>query len=278
MSVWIVTGPSGAGKATALTALESAGVECVDNLPAELFEDFARLPRANHVAAVMDARQGERLASIAAAADVHVLFLDARNDVLVRRLAESTRPHPCAAAGGGAAAVVAERELLQPLRAAADMVIDTSELDPGDLGRRVRAVVAEDGEAPAPLHCTISSFGHKFGPPLEADWVIDARLVRNPFWVDVLRPQTGLDPDVRAYVLADGAAKELMFYVTAAFEWATSQYRERGRRFLHIAIGCTGGRHRSVVLAEELGAALRGKGEVAVEVRHRDVYKPDPRG
>lgn len=277
MIVWIVTGPSGAGKATALAALEAAGVECVDNLPAELFADFASLPRANHVAAVVDARQGERIASITTGGDVHVLFLDARDDVLVRRLAESTRPHPCAAAGAGQAAVLAERELLQPLRAAADLVIDTSELDPVDLGRRVRDVVSDDGDAPARLHCTISSFGHKFGPPLEADWVVDARLVRNPFWVDNLRPQTGLDPDVRAYVLADSAAKELMFYVTATFEWATSRYRERGRRFLHIAVGCTGGRHRSVVLAEELGSALRGKGEVAVEVRHRDVDKPDPR-
>lgn len=277
MSVWIVTGPSGAGKATALAALEAAGVECVDNLPAALFGHFASLPRANHAAAVVDARQGDRLASITPGGDVHVLFLDARNDVLVRRLAESTRPHPCAAAGAGQAAVVAERELLQPLRAAADLVIDTSELDPGELGRRVRGVVSDDGDAPARLDVTISSFGHKFGPPLEADWVIDARLVRNPFWVDDLRPQTGLDPDVRAYVLADSAAKELMFYVTATFEWATPRYRERGRRFLHIAIGCTGGRHRSVVLAEELGSALRGKGEVAVEVHHRDVGKPDPR-
>lgn len=277
MSVWIVTGPSGAGKATVLAALEAAGVDCVDNLPAELFGDFANLPRANHAAAVVDARQGQRLASMTPAGDVHVLFLDARDDVLVRRLAESTRPHPCAAAGSGPAAVVAERGLLQPLRAAADLVIDTSELDPGDLGRRVRRVVADNGEPPARLHCTISSFGHKFGPPLEADWVIDARLVRNPFWVDDLRPQTGLDPDVRAYVLGDSAAKELMFCVTATFDWATSQYRQRGRRFLHIAIGCTGGRHRSVVLAEELGVALRGKGEVAVEVRHRDVDKPDPR-
>lgn len=275
MSVWIVTGPSGAGKAAALAGLESAGVECVDNLPVNLLDGFVRTPREGHAAVVVDARQGERLRQIVDTPGARVLFLEARDDVLVRRAGESTRPHPLAGAGSGAAAVRAERELLEPLRAAADLIVDTSELTPGELQHRVREVVLRDGVAP-PLQCTVSSFGHKFGASAGADWVVDARLVRNPFWVAELRPLTGLDAGVREYVLADPAAEELLGQAARLLRWAAARSTERGRRFLHVAVGCTGGRHRSVVLAEELAARLRREG-VEVTVRHRDVDKPDPR-
>jgi UPF0042 nucleotide-binding protein len=275
--VWVVTGPSGAGKATALAALESAGVECVDNLPATLLDTFVQTPRDGHAAVVVDARQGDRLRQIGTVRDARVLFVDARDDVLVHRAGESTRPHPLAGAGSGAAAVRAERELLAPLRAAADVVVDTSELTPAELQRRVRELVLSDGSAAAALHCTVSSFGHKFGASADSDWVLDARLVRNPFWVDELRPLTGLDARVREYVLADEASQELLQRAAVLLEWVAVRYVERGRRFLHIAIGCTGGRHRSVVLAEELAGRLRDQG-IQVTVRHRDVDKPDPRG
>lgn len=275
MSVWIVTGPSGAGKAAALAGLETAGVECVDNLPVTLLDAFVRTPREGPAAAVVDARQGDRLRQIVDTPGARVLFLEARDDVLVRRAGESTRPHPLAGAGSGAAAVRAERELLEPLRAAADLIVDTSELTPGELQHRVREVVLSDGVAPA-LHCTVSSFGHKFGASTGADWVFDARLVRNPFWVDELRPLTGLDAGVREYVLADPAAEELLGQAAGLLLWAAARSSNRGRRFLHVAVGCTGGRHRSVVLAEELAARLRGSG-IEVMVRHRDVDKPDPR-
>ena len=274
MSVWIITGPSGAGKALALAALESAGLECVDNLPANLLDGFVQTPRDGHAAVVLDARQGDRLREIVEVANARVLFLEASDDVLIRRAGESTRPHPLASAGVGAAAVRAERALLEPLRAAADVIVDTSELTPAELQRRVREAVG-DGAASS-LRCTVSSFGHKFGVSADAEWVFDARLVRNPFWVDQLRPLNGLDRRVRDYVLTDPASQELLERAAAFLNWVALRYVERGRRFLHVAIGCTGGRHRSVVLAEELARRLRADG-VDVSVRHRDVDKPDPR-
>lgn len=276
MTVWVISGPSGAGKATALRALDRAGVECVDNLPVELLPSFADLPRDRDAAVVIDARQGERLRTVPATAGVRVLFLEARDEVLLRRLAESTRPHPCADAGSDAAALRADRALLQPLRAAADAVVDTSELTAAQLDERLRGLMLPGaGSAPA-VQVTVSSFGHKFGPQTEADWVIDARMVRNPFWVDELRPLLGLDPRIRDYVMADPAATELIRRAAGLLEWALPRYAGRGRRFLHIAVGCTGGRHRSVVLAEAIAALLRGEG-VDVTVRHRDVAKADPR-
>ncbi len=275
MSVWIITGMSGAGKATALAGLERDGVRCVDNLPVELLAHTAALAGAESLAAVVDARQGaglERLGPMPA--DVTVLFLDAADNVLVRRLGESTRPHPCESSGRGRAAISAERELLGPLRAAADAVVDTSSLTPRQLQMRVRDLVSE--AAPPRLRMTVSSFGYKHGPQLETEWVVDARMMRNPFWVPELRRLTGLDPAVRDFVMAEPEATELVGRLSDLLQWAAARYSDHGRRFLNVAVGCTGGRHRSVVIAEEVGARLRGRG-LDVAVRHRDVERPDPR-
>jgi RNase adapter protein RapZ len=272
---WILTGMSGAGKTTAAAALEAAGAEVTDNLSPELVEAWARCARSRPAVAVVDARSGQAVASLVPPSEVRTLFLTAANHVLARRMAESTRPHPCAAAGSPPTAIERERELLTGLRAAADAVIDTGELSPTELGRRVIELVAPTNPE-APLRITVSSFGYKFGPQPEADWVVDVRFLRNPFWEPDLRARTGLEEPVREYVLADPAAEELQRRLAELLGFLAAQYSGHGRRFLHMAVGCTGGRHRSVVIAEELGRRLRTEG-VEVTVRHRDVGKPDPR-
>ncbi len=274
-TAWILSGMSGAGRATARAALERAGAEVTDNLRCDLVSDWARLPRRRAAVALVDARQGELVAELVPPPGVRVLFLTAPSRVLARRQGESTLPHPCAAAGAPLAAIRRERELLVALRAAADTVIDTGDLDPADLGCRVVDLVLPAG-AEAPLRLTVSSFGFKFGIQDEADWVIDVRFLRNPFWVPDLRPLTGLDAAIRDHVLDDPRCRDLCGRLSELLTWTLEQYAEHGRRHLHVAVGCTGGRHRSVVVAEELAARLRTEG-VAVEVRHRDVGRPDPR-
>jgi len=272
---WILTGMSGAGKATAARALEAAGVAVVDNLSPDLVAAWAEEPREVPHVAVVDARQGGAITGLIPPAGVRVLYLTAPEPVLLKRLAESTRPHPCSAAGGPAAAVRREQELLTGLRAAADAVIDTGELSPEELGRRVVELVAPAG-GKAPLRVAVSSFGYKFGPQVEADWVVDVRFLRNPFWDPELRPRTGLDAGVRDYVLADPHTDELCDRLSELLSWASTDYAAKGRRHLAVAVGCTGGRHRSVVVAEELARRLRAE-NLEVTVRHRDVGKPDPR-
>jgi UPF0042 nucleotide-binding protein len=272
---WVLTGQSGAGKATAARALEAAGVDVVDNLSLDLLHEWASAGRAHPAVAVVDARQGAVIAGLIPPAGVRVLYLTAPDPVLLKRLAESTRPHPCGDAGGPAAAVRRERELLEGLRAAADSVIDTGELSPEELGRRVVELVAPAG-GEHPLRVVVSSFGYKFGSQVEADWVVDVRFLRNPFWDPELRPQTGLDAVVRDYVLADPHTEELCDRLSELLSWASTHYAAKGRRHLHVAVGCTGGRHRSVVVAEELARRLRAE-NLEVTVRHRDVGKPDPR-
>jgi UPF0042 nucleotide-binding protein len=272
---WLLTGQSGAGKATVGRALEAAGVDVVDNLNLDLLSEWASVARVRPAAAVVDARQGQAITGLIPPAGVRVLYLTAPDPVLLKRLAESTRPHPCGDAGGPAAAVRRERELLEGLRAAADIVIDSGELSPEELGRRVVELVTPAG-GEAPLRVVVSSFGYKFGPQVEADWVVDVRFLRNPFWDPELRPRTGLDPAVSDYVLADPHTDELCDRLSELLSWASTHYAAKGRRHLHVAVGCTGGRHRSVVVAEELARRLRAE-NLQVTVRHRDVGKPDPR-
>jgi len=276
--VWVVTGISGAGKATALAALGRAGVDVVDNLPAALLEAYVGLPRERAAAAVVDARDAEGLRSLERVPGASVLFLDARDEVLLRRLSESTAPHPLAVAGSLPAALAAERELLGGLRAIADVVVDTSDLSAEELGRRVTEVVEPpvEGDRRAAMVCTVSSFGFKYGVPVEADWVVDARFLRNPFWEPELRPLTGLDAPVRDFVWGQEAAPEFVDRLVAVLTWTLERAAVAGRTRLHLGVGCTGGRHRSVVLACEIAARLREEG-VAVVLRHRDVERPDPR-
>src|ERR1035437_7276423 len=249
MSTWILTGMSGAGKTTA--------------------------PRARPAVAVVDARRGGELAAFESPPGVVVILLDASDAVLVRRLADSSRPHPCSTAGAGQAAVAAERELLVPLRAAADVVIDTGALSDIELGERVIELVAPGHGGATGLRCTVSSFGFKYGPQAEADWVIDSRILPNPFWEPALRPLTGLDEPVRTFLLDHPETSQLIDRSAGLLAWVIDQAGRRGRRALHVAVGCTGGRHRSVVVATELAGRLAAGG-ASVDVRHRDVHPPDP--
>ncbi|MFN2450732.1 MAG: RNase adapter RapZ [Candidatus Dormibacteria bacterium] len=282
--MWVLTGLSGAGRHTALLALEAAGCRCVDNLPIALLGELggAEPPPQPVTVAVVDARQGAGLADWdrdATGVPVKVLFLDARDEVLVRRLADSVRPHPCANAGRGLAAVRAERILLEPLRADADVVLDSSDLSATQLGSRVVETVGSEGSSSTTNRgfvCTVSSFGFKYGSQPEADWLIDVRFLRNPFWDPELRPLTGRDRAVQDYIWGDPEAATLVDRLAGLLEWVIGRSAAHGRTRLHVAIGCTGGRHRSVAVAESLAGRLAGEG-VDVEVRHRDVERPEPR-
>jgi UPF0042 nucleotide-binding protein len=267
---------SGAGKATAVRALEAAGISCVDNLPVALLGAFVAEHRVAPAVAVVDARRGAELAGFDGLGGARVVFLDAPDAVLIRRLADSSRPHPCAAAGSGQAAVRAERELLTPLRAAADVVVDTSALSDSALAARILDVLAPGTGGATALRCTVSSFGFKYGAEVEADWVIDSRILPNPFWEPSLRPLTGLDEPVRAFLLGHAETGLLISRSADLLAWVIAQAQRRGRAALHVAVGCTGGRHRSVVVAVELAAQLAATG-VAIDVRHRDVHRADPR-
>lgn len=273
---WIITGLSGAGKATALAALARAGADVHDNLPVALLADWAALPRTRVAVATVDARQGEAIRDFASLPGVRVLYLDADDSVLLRRLGDSTAPHPSTGGRATVGAIAQERELLTAMRAAADSVIDSSTSTASELGERVCAAVLGEGGGPAVMRLTVSSFGFKHGPQAEADWVIDVRFLRNPFWDPQLRPHTGLEPQVREYVLDDPASAAFCERVEGLLRWLLTQYAGHSRRFLHVAFGCTGGRHRSVVIAEEMARRLGGEG-LEVDVRHRDVELSDPR-
>ena len=274
-ATWVLTGMSGAGKATALSALEQAGAQCMDNLAPGLVPAIAMDGRTT--VAVVDARQGRLLEGWSPPEGARVLFLDATDDTLRRRLGDSRRPHPCAAAGNVPAQIVAERELLTALRAAADVVVDTSNLTAEELGERIIGEVApSNGNDPATLHLTVSSFGFKFGSVTDADWVFDARVLPNPFWVPELRPQTGRDAAVIEYLQASEEARAYLSRCEALLDWVATAAQGKHRGSMHVAVGCTGGRHRSVWVAEALARRLAGPHR-RVTVRHRDVERADPR-
>lgn len=279
--VWVITGMSGAGKATALRIVEQLGFTCIDNLPPALL-DRVRPHGPARIAVVIDARGhdvGAMTRDAAAEGGVarRVVFLDAGDEVLARRLSESTRPHPRAAAGGTPSAIAAEREVLEPLRAAADVVIDTTHLTVDQLRERLIEVLGTGAPGTdGGLVCTVSSFGFKYGVQSEADWVVDARFLPNPFWEPSLRPLTGLDPPVDDYIFGQPPAAEFVERLVDLLGWTLEQAEAHGRVHLHVAIGCTGGRHRSVAVALRVAERLRDTGRTVV-LRHRDVERPDPR-
>jgi RNase adapter protein RapZ len=281
----VITGLSGAGRTLAADALEDLGWFVIDNLPPELVPkvvELAQTPgsQVQRVALVVGtgAYQDEIMPMLAwlrsAGARVRIVFLDAATDALVRRYESSRRRHPLS--GGTTqqslvAAIERERELLEPVRAEADVVVDTSELNVHELRRRMQALFSADESEPT-MQTTVLSFGYKHGLPLDADIVFDCRFLPNPHWVEELRPLTGLDERVRTYVLDQPAAKDFLANLETLLVQLLPAYVAEGKAYLTIALGCTGGRHRSVTIAEEVAALLRKHGMPA-GVLHRDIDK-----
>ena len=276
----LVTGMSGAGRSTAARALEDLGWFVVDNLPPSLLPQAIEEIKADiddaRLAVVVDVRGGKIFNDLADSLqrvlddgiDLRVLFLEAGDNELVRRFESSRRPHPLQGAGGILDGLVRERELLGDLRARADLVIDTSNLNVHDLRRKVDA--AFGGNDRVQLRATVMSFGFKYGLPLDADIVNDVRFLPNPYWVPELRDLTGLDASVSDFVTEMPEASEFLDRMAAMVDLVSDGYLREGKRYVTVGIGCTGGKHRSVAMAVNLAARLVKVG-VEVLVVHRDL-------
>jgi RNase adapter protein RapZ len=276
----IVTGMTGAGRSTAAKALEDQGLFVIDNLPPRLLPAVMHLVSGERddetqIAVVVDVRSRGFFNDLRGAMDElagegvtsQVLFLEASNDVLVRRQEAARRPHPLQGGARLLDGILRERELMRDLRGSADVLIDTSNLNVHQLAAKVSGVFGEG--APA-LRATVVSFGFKYGIPVDADMVLDTRFLPNPHWDPELQPQTGLDPDVRDYVLAQPAAAEFLGRLDALLETLYVGFLTERKHYLNVSVGCTGGKHRSVVMAEALGESLTKRG-IETLVVHRDL-------
>ncbi len=280
--VLVVTGMSGAGRSTAAKVLEDLGYTVIDNLPPQLLAQAVahhEVPeRRRRLAVVVDSRAGNPIDQLAAAIDeldrqgvqTRVLFLDSDDAHLIHRYEESRRPHPLRV-GTVAESIAAERKMLNDLKGSADLVVDTTDLNVHQLRERMTDLFAEVQDQ-RPMRVTVTSFGYKNGIPRDADLVFDVRFLPNPHWVSELRPLRGTDQPVRDYVLGQPEADEFLERVEDLLGFLIPRYREEGKSYLTICVGCTGGHHRSVVLAEELSHWLDHQG-IAATVRHRDVER-----
>jgi RNase adapter protein RapZ len=281
----VITGFSGAGKSTAMNVFEDAGYFCVDNLPPEMIRSLVELfvhkgSKVERAAVVSDVRGGVYFEALRAVVDDldalglshHVLFLEAAEQTLVTRYKETRRRHPLAPEGSVAAGVASERALLEPLRGQADLVIDTTDISAATLRERIAEEFLPPG-AVGRLSVTFMSFGFKHGPPREEDLAFDVRFLANPFYEPELRELTGLDERVVEYIERDGRLEQLYDRLHALLDFLLPEYVAEGKAHLVIAIGCTGGRHRSVAIAEHLAERYRERDELDVAVAHRDMDK-----
>lgn len=284
MHVVIVTGLSGSGKSTAIRVLEDLGFYCIDNLPVVLTPKFIELCQNSEedmqrVALGIDLRERAFLGDYPGVLEdirqaghrVEILYLDAADDVLVRRFSETRRPHPLAEGANVAAGITREREKLAGLKGLADRIIDTSAYTVHQLRDELRRLLADAG-GEAAMRVSLLSFGYKYGLPTDADIVLDVRFLPNPFFVDELKPLAGTDEAVARYVLERTETQEFLALTTAMLDFALPLYVREGKRYLTVGLGCTGGRHRSVALAEELERRLATHG-YPVRVQHRDVSR-----
>ena len=283
----VLTGLSGAGKSQAIRALEDLGYFCVDNLPAELVPTLAALSRREgavlpKVAIVLDIREAGFLRTFprvwrklkaTPGLEPRLIFLEASHDVLVRRFSETRRPHPLALDRPVVEGIRSERRQMQKIRALADQVVDTSNLTVHQLREQFQTF-AHTSARVQPLVVTLLSFGFKHGLPVDADIVFDARFLPNPHFVPALKPKTGRDRAVIAFLRQQAITGEFLEKLTDLLMFLIPEYVREGKAYLTIAIGCTGGRHRSVMIAEALKPSLETLQGVRVRVRHRDVEQP----
>jgi len=278
----LITGMSGAGRSTAAAALEDAGWYVIDNMPPSLLSEVADVvgrpgSTQERVALVIGRGGGARVDEALPAIDdlrarghrVRLVYLDAPQDVLVRRFEGTRRRHPIPERQV-AEAIADERRLLEPIRERADVVVDTAELNVNQLRQRVTDLFGDDFEPG--MRTSVVSFGYKHGLPLDADLVFDCRFLPNPHWVEALRPLSGLDAPVRDFVMGQEATPSFLDRVDDLVGTLLPAFVDEGKSYLTIALGCTGGRHRSVALAEELGQRLRARGSEAVVI-HRDIAR-----
>jgi UPF0042 nucleotide-binding protein len=283
----IVTGMTGAGRSTAAKALEDLGWFVIDNLPPSMLPDVVKMlnaeasstdadPDGIKLAVVVDVRSRGFFADLRGAiatiaelgANPRILFLEASNEVLVRRQEAARRPHPLQGGARLLDGIAREREMVRDLRGEADVLIDTSSLNVHQLADKVVIAFAE-GDLPA-MRATVVSFGFKYGIPVDADMVLDMRFLPNPYWVPELRDHTGLEADVSDYVLGQPAAVEFIERLEALLQTVDDGFLRERKQYLNLAIGCTGGKHRSVAMAEELGKRLTERG-IETTVVHRDL-------
>jgi RNase adapter protein RapZ len=284
LDIIIITGLSGSGKSFAIRALEDNGFFCVDNLPALLIPKFIDLCQGyqeeiRRIALGVDLRGGAQFLQALpqvlsdmrnASHHVQVVFFDASDDVLLRRFSETRRPHPLAGDGSIQDGISLEREALQSIRALADKVIDTSDFNVHQLRREIEQQFCQAPQARR-MSLFFTSFGYKFGIPHDTDMILDVRFLPNPYFVNELRPRSGLESEVKEYVMGNLETRMFLDRLYALLEFALPLYEREGKSILTLALGCTGGRHRSVVLVEEL--QKRFGENFPVHIKHRDINK-----
>jgi RNase adapter protein RapZ len=284
LDIIVITGLSGSGKSVAIRALEDEGFFCIDNLPAPLIPRFIELCHGyredtRRIALGLDLRGGQFLKDWpdilahlrAAGHNVQVVFFDATDEVLLRRFSETRRPHPLAGSGSIQEGIGRERKALENMRGLADQVIDTSELNVHQLKREIERKFSRVSTGRV-LNVFLLSFGYKYGTPHDTDVMLDVRFLPNPFFVNELRGKTGLDAEVADFVMRREDTKTFLNRLGSLLKFTLPLYEREGKHSLTIALGCTGGRHRSVVLVEELQKSLRSD-RYRLQVKHRDIEK-----
>lgn len=285
MRMIVVTGMSGAGKSTALKMLEDIGYFCVDNLPVPLVPKLADMMCSQHmelekIALGIDIRSGQKFQELESALDelkksgiiYEILFLDAQDDVLVKRYKETRRTHPLAERGRIDQGILKERDSLESLRKKADYIIDTSQLLTRELQAELNKIFIENKEYKN-IYVTILSFGFKYGIPNDADLVFDVRFLPNPYYIEELRAKTGNDKEIRDFVMENEKAEAFLTKLEDLVRFLIPNYVTEGKHQLVIAIGCTGGKHRSVTLANELFETLQSDESFGIKIEHRDIEK-----